>query len=108
MRIIWSGVEPAARQAVSEQLKKVALQHGLGGNWQVEISLIGRKKMSQLNQRFRGQERATDVLSFPLSRELDPEGVWRLGDIVINRDYKEQLLELSVHGFLHLIGVHHQ
>lgn len=76
--------------------------------------------MKRLNARYRGIDRSTDVLSFPMydgKRRGDP---LLLGDIVICvpkaalqaaehrvRLYDE-LLRLLVHGLLHLLGHDHE
>ena len=88
---------------------------------EVSVLLIGDAAMRTLNRRYRGKDRTTDVLSFPL-REGKFSGVQHhlLGDIVISvpaaaRQAKaagETLLEeidrLLVHGFLHLLGYDHE
>ena len=70
-----------------------------------------------LNARFRDQDRATDVLAFPL-HEDDESGVY-LGDVVISlerardqaprfgNDAEAELARLLVHGLLHLMGYDH-
>ncbi len=88
---------------------------------EVSVLLIGDGAMRTLNRRYRGKDRTTDVLSFPL-REGTFSGVQHqlLGDIVISvpaaaRQAKaagETLLDeidrLLVHGFLHLLGYDHE
>lgn len=79
--------------------------------------------MKRLNRTFRGQEKSTDVLSFPLYNSLDeiPPGEYvPIGDIVINTEaamrqaseygvnYYEEVRRLLVHGFLHLLGYDHE
>ena len=70
--------------------------------------------MRSLNRTFRGQDYATDVLSFPITDELTA-----LGDIVIatgvaQRQAMEaghsvgtELRVLALHGLLHLLGYDH-
>jgi len=74
-----------------------------------------------LNRKFRGIDRATDVLSFPLweKREARRNGVF-LGDVVISgptvlRQAQEhgkktwdEFCFLTVHGILHLMGYDHE
>lgn len=79
--------------------------------------------MRGLNIRWRGVDRSTDVLSFPLyssAREFPPEGDFPLGDIVIDPSVarrqaeergialEEELRRLVVHGLLHLLGYDHE
>jgi len=88
---------------------------------QVSVLLVGERAMRGLNRRWRGKDRATDVLSFPQqegeSGGLHPE---LLGDIVIcvpvaRRQAAEaghclaaELDRLAVHGLLHLAGYDHE
>ena len=73
----------------------------------------------KLNQRFAGDDHATDVLAFPMMED-DEEGSLLLGDVVICPEVAEknagdlghpldrELEALVVHGTLHLLGYDHQ
>ena len=76
--------------------------------------------LKELNQRFRGYDEPTDVLSFP-GDETDPETGGRyLGDIVISGEkvfeqaraaghsHQMECCILIVHGILHLLGYDHE
>ena len=77
--------------------------------------------MRTLNRRYRGKDRTTDVLSFPLRMGKFPRIQQRLlGDIVISVRAAErqaraagetvyhEIDRLLVHGFLHLLGYDHE
>ncbi len=79
--------------------------------------------MHALNNLYRGVDRTTDVLSFPLYnslKELPTDREFLLGDIVINLNraqsqssnhllsLHEEIRRLFVHGILHLIGFDHE
>ena len=51
----------------------------------VELSLlfVGRRKAKDLNIKFRNKDYVPQVLSFPMSREADSDGMIRLGDVVV-------------------------
>lgn len=80
---------------------------------------VGNRLMTSLNSLYRGVNRTTDVLSFPLvdGHPSGPHDI--LGDIVVcipktvsqakkyNVPFYEELLRLLVHGLLHLIGYDH-
>jgi probable rRNA maturation factor len=84
----------------------------------VTIVLTDDEGIRELNRRFRGLDRATDVLSFPLGEE-DEAGVY-LGDVVVSLDRalaqaprfgsdpETELARLISHGILHLLGYDHQ
>jgi len=87
-----------------------------------EIELCGKTRMRQLNRKFRGKDKPTDVLSFP-AFDLFPVKrlpILPLGDIVIcpevalkqSKEYGVtpscEMGRLLVHGFLHLCGYDHE
>ncbi|MBX2881020.1 MAG: rRNA maturation RNase YbeY [Granulosicoccus sp.] len=91
---------------------------------QMSISWQSESEMRSLNLRFRGQDSATNVLSFesalPSLDSSDGQSLLALGDIVlcpplIEREASEQQkalrdhwAHLLVHGTLHLCGYDHQ
>jgi probable rRNA maturation factor len=89
----------------------------------MELSLIitDDAEIHELNLQYRGKDRPTDVLSFPM---IEPTGfaddATMLGDIVISLETAQQqadeadiplsreLAFLFIHGFLHLLGFDHE
>ena len=103
-------------KTVAEVLKT----EGLEDNYEVSITFVDRKEIHKLNKEFRGVDRPTDVLSFPLDDDiLIPNEDIMLGDIVICLDVaKDQAIEfghslrrevmyLTCHSTLHLLGYDH-
>ncbi|MBR1697374.1 MAG: rRNA maturation RNase YbeY, partial [Anaerovibrio sp.] len=95
-------------------------------NGEVSITLTNNEYIHELNNKYRGLDRPTDVLSFAFadSQEDEPEiegGLETeiLGDIIISvekaqeqaKEYghslKRELSFLTVHGMLHLMGYDH-
>jgi probable rRNA maturation factor len=95
----------------------------------VAIALVGDARMRDLNRRFRGVDKATDVLSFPAgdapaprrgSRGRKLQSDRHLGDLAIaigvaRRQAAErrhglgtELRILALHGLLHLLGYDHE
>ncbi len=92
-------------------------------NDELSVAVVDDAEMCELNGRFRGVERSTDVLAFaqgegePLS---DGGGLSNLGDVVISAETSErqaadggwtheaELVRLLLHGFLHLLGYDHE
>ncbi len=80
------------------------------------VVLVSDAAMKNYNREFRGEDRATDVLSFSYEEEDGEEDPY-LGDILIcvdaaARQQRKTLLAelqvLSLHGLLHLLGYDHQ
>lgn len=85
---------------------------------------LGRSsKIKKLNNEYRGINRDTDVLSFPLydsSKDWPEFSEVELGDIYISLDkawdqgeefeigFYSELIHLLAHGFLHLLGFDHE
>ncbi len=91
----------------------------------VTVALVRDREVRALNRRYRGIDRATDVLSFPARNGRDdwPEPAGDapyLGDIVIAAGVAErqageaghsrltELRVLALHGLLHLAGYDHE
>ena len=87
----------------------------------VEITVVGNRKIKELNRKFRQLDEKTDVLSFPLEdRNPGPDGMIRLGDIAVsypeamtmairtNKIVDKVIAELVCHGVRHLMGEHHE
>ncbi|WP_163532508.1 rRNA maturation RNase YbeY [Helicobacter suis] len=82
----------------------------------VELLLVDSEKMRELNLEFRGLNKSTDVLSFP----LEMPGQKLLGSVVINvelatveakqrgHDLLAEITLLFIHGCLHLLGYDHE
>jgi probable rRNA maturation factor len=88
---------------------------------EVSVLLVGDRAMRSLNRQYRGKDRTTDVLSFPL-REGRFSGIQPqvLGDIVLSlptaarqakaagESNRAEIGRLLVHGYLHLLGSDHE
>lgn len=80
---------------------------------ELSVLLTGNSEIRELNREYRGKDKPTDVLSFPME---DP---CLLGDIVISIEkaasqaeefgvtFDEEMARLLVHGLLHLAGYDH-
>ncbi len=94
---------------------------------ELSVVFVNSARMRLLNARYRGVDRPTDVLSFPLSdslrqsrRSLPQDVSLPLGDIVIcvpkasaqadeyGMSFRGEVLRLLVHGLLHLLGYDHE
>ena len=98
------------RNFLDQLSSQMALETGFS------VVLVSDTAMKTYNRDFRGEDRATDVLSFSYEED-DGEEKSYLGDILISvdaaaRQQRKTLLEelqvLSLHGLLHLLGYDHQ
>ena len=92
-------------------------------NSEVSITLTDDKNIHELNKKFRGIDRPTDVLSFAFRESDEPKildaEVETLGDIIISverakiqaeefgHSFLREIIFLEVHGLLHLLGYDH-
>ena len=84
----------------------------------VELFLVTKKKIAELNGQFRKKHKPTDILSFPTSKPFHEIG--QLGELVIciavlkgqakiyHHRPEDELDVLIVHGLLHLFGFDHE
>lgn len=111
-----------------ELLAQAAAKLALPATAELSLTLVRNPEMKELNAKYRGVDRATDVISFAINdeddltlpAELQAELPLDLGDLFISLDkVKEQALFLGhsedrefgfllVHGFLHLNGYDHE
>lgn len=118
---------PFDRVGLREHLTKVLAKYKLTDDVEVDLQVVGKRKISELHRVYMKLEGPTDVLSFPLNDPQDdrpfmasPDGVLRLGDIVVcypvaveealEKQCKvdEQIKFLAEHGLMHLLGYHHE
>ncbi len=112
----------APGEAVGVVVEAVLAAEGVG-EVEVGVVLVDAAAMQALNRDHRGRDAPTDVLSFPIDEEGDDvlDGVDRmLGDVVIcvpvliaQADENDvavgaELVDLLVHGTLHLLGYDHE
>ena len=90
-------------------------------NKKVTFSLLlsNNKNIKKLNKIFRHKNKPTDILSFPLHKNLKISKNTYLGDIIISYNYldkprsqdsklfKENVVKIFIHGFLHLLSFDH-
>lgn len=84
----------------------------------IEITIVGDKKMRQLNRQYRGKDKVTDVLSFAWQDDQKiksttlaqiyicyPQIVRQAKDFGV--DSKEEFIRMLTHGLLHSVGYDH-
>jgi probable rRNA maturation factor len=122
-----TGWDELAKKAVTAAIAESAFPQLARGPRVVELSvrLAGDEEVRQLNAKWRGKDKPTNVLSFPMSEagELSdsagPGPELMLGDLVLARGVcvseaadkhipvERHAAHLMVHGTLHLLGYDH-
>jgi probable rRNA maturation factor len=119
--------EKLVREAAEAAIAESAFPQLTASERPIELSvrLASDDEVRALNARWRGKDKSTNVLSFPLANQDDfqsaniPEQELLLGDIVLARgvceaealekgvSVQEHASHLLVHGTLHLLGYDH-
>ncbi|MFH1657205.1 MAG: rRNA maturation RNase YbeY [bacterium] len=120
-----------ANSVDEESLKKIIRQvlqgEGVKEEFELSVAFVGQDRMRGINKRYRGKNRATDILSFPESKitmenfKIGPAQKTRgLGEMIIclrevkkNADkegipFATEFNKVVIHGVLHLLGYDHE
>ena len=99
------------KHKINKKLFSAILLYILGKTYDISLVFVGDKRSRTLNHIYRKKDKATNILSFPLSKTS--------GEIIINpyitarearsRDvsYGVYVTYLFIHGLLHLKGLRH-
>ena len=110
----------ALRRRLKKAAAAVLAEEGVDGPCELSVLLTDDEGIHALNREFRGVDRPTDVLSFPMGDEDPKTGRLLLGDMVLNVDRAaaqgealghgadHELSYLTVHSVLHLLGYDHE
>lgn len=115
------------KMLVREAIESTLDYEQYGNPCEVSVSFVDNDEIRDLNKKFRGIDKATDVLSFPLfdyegESEEPPvdEMLGMLGDIVLSLEqaaaqaaeyghsFEREVAFLTVHSMLHLLGYDHE
>src|SRR3989344_2439350 len=107
---------PWTRSEIEKVFK--IIQKKVKVNGELEVNIVGEKEMKDLNFRYRGKNKVTDVLSFAWQEDKLIK-TKNLGQIYIcypqivrqAKQYtvkvKEEFARMLTHGFLHIMGYDH-
>ncbi len=115
----WGGVEwtAIAERALACALRTAGTTIQPGA--EVSVILTDDAEIRSLNRDWRQQDKATNVLSFPLATPARLASAPMLGDIVLaagtvarealaeKKSFENHATHLMIHGFLHLLGHDH-
>lgn len=92
-------------------------------NAEISVSFVDNETIREINHQYRDKNEVTDVISFAMEDDefnlIHEDAPRALGDIIIStgrareqsedygHSYRRELLFLSLHGFLHLLGYDH-
>ncbi|MCQ2428566.1 MAG: rRNA maturation RNase YbeY [Clostridia bacterium] len=113
------------KELITEALSQTLKSEKVKGKNAVSVTFCGDRLIKEYNGEFRGIDKVTDVLSFPLADEGDLSSAFdgeqnQLGDIVINLEraalqadnfghsFEREVAFLAVHSMLHLLGYDHE
>lgn len=114
------------KPAIQNCIINLLASHKITGNVEVEVAIVGDRKMHDLNKHYRKIDDTTDVLSFSLVESGKggfvslPDKTLRLGSIVVSypqaivnamekaKSVEEEINFLVEHGLSHLLGIHHE
>lgn len=106
------------KNLIEKSIKAVLKVEELDDDVEVSVSFVGDEEIRDLNRDYRGVDKSTDVLSFPMDDEFIIDNRI-LGDVIINtrrvmeqaeelgHSHERELSYLTVHSVLHLLGYDH-
>ncbi len=99
--------------ALEEAVRRTVSREG-GEVLEISVALLGDDDIRELNHRFLGHDRPTDVIAFTLGADAECVGDVYLGVDQARRQAAEhgipldqELVRLAVHGTLHVLGHDH-
>lgn len=125
---VQQSIISAMTKAAELTLEKEGLPKEVKDRADISVTFLKSDKIQKLNNEYRGKDKTTDVLSFPMYESVEEiieaeesmEGELALGDVVINKEqaavqaeeyghtYKREMVYLFVHSLLHLLGYDHE
>jgi len=105
---------------IKKSCEAVLREEGFDSDAEVSFTLVSDAEIRDLNKQYRGLDKPTDVLSFPVN-ELNPDtNAMNLGDIIISIEaaarqaseyghgIEREIAFLTIHSMLHLLGYNHE
>jgi probable rRNA maturation factor len=121
--------------AIQSTINEVLKKNGVLSNVEISVSVVGDRKMHEINKKYRGYDKTTNILTFALEDPApqsqlqviprigfvkSPDNILRLGDIILSYpqivkeasmdgiSIEDELVFLVEHGTKHLLGIHHE
>ncbi len=105
-------VSPVVNLRIKRVLEHTLTALGKTGDYEISVSFVSEAEMKKLHRKYMAKlgytEELHKVISFPTQDGPGPDGVTRLGDIVICKTFMGDLDFLLDHACRHLLGIHHE
>ena len=112
------------KEKIADAFESVLDNEKLYDDFEVSVTFVNDRRIRAINNEFRGIDKSTDVLSFPMGEngeyDKNPEtDKYMLGDVIISIEHAikqaqefghsihREVVYLAVHSFLHLLGYDH-
>lgn len=118
-----SNPEKINQKMLHDSARQLLRKEKIFGSVEIDLLIVGQKKMRFFNKKYLGQDTLTDVLSLPILKKKDwlqyKDSQILLGGIIIshpqakkqarekNITIDEEIKLLFEHGLKHLLGYHH-
>lgn len=116
-----------SRETLKKVIKTTLTAEKAEPNSEVSLLITNENQIHDLNRTYRGEDRPTDVLSFPMLPPgeetagfvMPPDGIKHLGEVIISlpqalnqavehhHSSEREIAILTIHGVLHLLGYDH-
>ena len=112
------------KKIVRDAIKCTLMHESFFGDVEVSVTFCDNEYIHKLNKEYRGMDKPTDVLSFPLLErdelKINDGQAVALGDIVISferakeqakeigNSFEKEVAFLTIHSTLHLLGYDHE
>lgn len=122
-----------SKDFIKSSVIEILEKQKLFGKVEVSVSVVGDRKMHELNKKYRGIDSTTNILTFALEDPAklsvtgpkkgfvaSPDSWLRLGDIILSypqmiedaaeegNSIEQEIQFLIEHGLKHLLGLHHE
>ncbi len=115
-------IDSKYKNIIERVIKSTLIKENIKGDIEVSITICDEKEIKEINNKFRNKNEVTDVLSFPLIKDISRMNINEynvLGDIIIclmkaiqqskqhGHSIDREIGFLTAHSMLHLLGYDH-
>ena len=117
LNVTSANIKSRERESKGEEIKDIEIQ----GELIINLIITNKQTVQKINSEYRNKDKGTDVLTFPLSTDINIEGQsFEPAEIYISQEnalenckehgtsYLEELSILFIHGLLHAFHFDHE